>query len=80
MRLPTARKVSVTALKIWALLAETVSVARLMIPDSLPPVSPPAIRILPASGPGVAVAVAVAPVLVAVGVALAVGVVVAVTV
>src|SRR5580692_10478250 len=85
LRLPTSRKVLVTVLKTWAELLETVSVARLMIPPSLPPVSPPATRILPASGPGVLVAVAVGPVVpvavevgVAVTVAVAVGVEVAV--
>src|SRR5580704_19051607 len=81
LRLPTSRKVLVTVLKTWAELLETVSVARLMMPPSLPPVSPPATRTLPASGPGVLVAVAVGPVVpvavevgVAVTVAVAVGV------
>ena len=59
LRLPTSRKVSVAALKICELELDTVEVARLMAPPSLPPVSPPAIRILPASTPGVDVAVAV---------------------
>jgi hypothetical protein len=58
-RLPTNRKVSVAVLKICAPGLELVEVARLMIPASLPPESPPATRMLPASGPGVLVAVAV---------------------
>jgi hypothetical protein len=83
LRLPTSRKVLVAVLKTWAELLETVSVARLMMPPSLPPVSPPATRTLPASGPGVLVAVAVGlvvPVAVEVGVAVTVAVAVGVEV
>src|SRR5580692_9219223 len=81
LRLPTSRKVLVAVLKTWAALLETVSVARLMMPPSLPPVSPPATRMLPASGPGVLVTVAVGPLVpVAVEVAVAVAVAVAVNV
>ena len=76
---PTDKKVLVAVLKISAPLLDTVSVARLMIPPSFPPVSPPATRMLPASGPGVLVGVAdgvavAAVVLVAVAVAVAVAV------
>jgi hypothetical protein len=60
---------------------DTVEVASSSTPSSLLPISPPAIRMLPASGPGVLVGVAVGvdDVLVAVAVTLGVAVAVAVT-
>src|SRR5208282_5241911 len=50
---PTSVKALVAALKIWPPAVELVEVARLIAPPSLPPESPPATRMLPASGPGV---------------------------
>ena len=80
---PTAVKVLVEVLKTCAAALDTVEVASSSTPSSLPPMSPPAIRMLPASGPGVLVGVAVGVevvVAVAVAVAVAVRVVVAVAV